>query len=1455
MAGNGKTFIVTGATKTGTSIFDVNPGALDHFVISTISSPQTAGTAITGITLTAQDANNNTVTSFSGGGNTVTYSGTAGITGTSAAFSSGVLSGVSVTPTLAGSGKTFIVTGSTMTGTSTFDVNVGTQTKLVITLPGETFTAGSGNSGTVTAQTAGTSFNIVSITATDAYFNIVTSYSGAKTIAYSGPGSGLNTPSYTTAVSFTNGQSTTILSTTLTKAETTTLTATDGGSYGNASSSLIVNPGALDHFAISTISSPQTAGTAITGITLTAKDANNNTVTSFSGGGNTVTYSGTAGITGTSSAFTAGQLTGVSVTPTVAGSSLTFIVTASTKTGTSTFDVNPGVFDHFAISTISSPQTAGTAITGITLTAQDANNNTVTSFSGGGNHGHCYSGTAGITGTSAAFTAGQLTGVSVTPTVAGSGKTFIVTGATKTGTSTFDVNPGTLDHFTISTITSPQTAGTAITGITLTAQDANNNTVTSFSGGGNTVTYSGTAGITGTSSAFTAGQLTGVSVTPITAGSSKTFIVTGATKTGTSTFDVNPGTLDHFALLLSTPQCNANVFGSTNILTAQDANNNTVIAFNASSDNVTITANSPLSGTISGLSGGNKLSNGSDFVSGIANLTSLNLTYTGNSGTGTFTATSGSGKTGTSGNVTVNATGKWLGNTSTDWNDATNWCGGIPTATTDVDIPSGGNQPNIGSAGGSCRNITIESGASLTMGGAYNLNVYGNWTNNGGTFTAATGTVTFKSTSTGKTIAGTLTGTSKFYNITFNGIGGAWSFTNDAEVANNFTITAGSVTAPGNLTVNGSWHNNGTFTHNSGTVNLNGSGSQTINGTFSTTFNNLTLNNPAGATLSQSQTINGTLTLTSGTMTVGAYTLTIAGNSPVRTSGTIDVSNASSTLAFTNSSAITLPASIFSTAVNNMTINGAGGVTASSDFTVNGILNLQSANPSTTKGSLDMWDGSAMKTLTMGSKGSSPVVPATTIGAGDVTGIVTRTNFLPNVQYSFGNQYSTLSFQNTGTLPTSVSVKITIGTAPGWKTDAIQRIYELIQSGASGSYATLNAHYLSSELNGNAENMLVFWVDNPTAEPGQVVEFGRSNYNLLNKWVGISGILVSLFPSSFGQTFETLGNSLLSSVTWNGSFSTEWGDPQNWTPNGVPSSSTIVIIPSTINKPTLTADQSVPIEKMIIENGGILNAATGSTITISGASDAWSNNEGGVFNASTGTVIFTNATATISGITDFYNVTINSGASLLMGANTIMRIGGTMTNNGIWQTVDGEPITVEYNGGDQTVLTPNGSVQGYDDLILSGTGAKTLSGIPMQIVGNFSMSGSATATPTVALTVTGNTTLSGTSILTLGANNILSDAGAVILNGGTLKTGTTTGFSETVGTLNLSDNSTIALGTGIHSLTFAASNGISWTSGKMLTITGWTGGYDGTSGTAGADICWVGCKWVNHWAIGPDQVL
>src|ERR1700722_20961455 len=74
--------------------------------------------------------------------------------------------------------------------------------KLLITLPNQTFSNGSGNSGAAAGQTAGMPFNIM-LTAVDARSNVISNYTGTKTVVYSGPG---GAPIYTTTVAFQNGQ-------------------------------------------------------------------------------------------------------------------------------------------------------------------------------------------------------------------------------------------------------------------------------------------------------------------------------------------------------------------------------------------------------------------------------------------------------------------------------------------------------------------------------------------------------------------------------------------------------------------------------------------------------------------------------------------------------------------------------------------------------------------------------------------------------------------------------------------------------------------------------------------------------------------------------------------------------------------------------------------------------------------------------------------------------------------------------------------------------------------------------------------------------------------------------------------------------------------------------------------------------------------------------------------------
>jgi hypothetical protein len=124
-----------------------------------------------------------------------------------------------------------------------------------------------------------------------------------------------------------------------------------------------------------------------------------------------------------------------------------------------------------------------------------------------------------------------------------------------------------------------------------------------------------------------------------------------ASLTGTSgVIRTVAGVVDHFELVLASPQTDGLAFTGTNTLTAKDASGNTV-NFDASANNVTITTTG---GTVIGIHAGAVLNAAGDFSGGVADLTALGMTFTGNSGGHVFTATSATGShTGVSNTVTI----------------------------------------------------------------------------------------------------------------------------------------------------------------------------------------------------------------------------------------------------------------------------------------------------------------------------------------------------------------------------------------------------------------------------------------------------------------------------------------------------------------------------------------------------------------------------------------------------------------------------------------------------------------------------------------------------------------------------------------------------------------------------------------------------------------------------------
>ncbi|MFL0163411.1 hypothetical protein, partial [Aquirufa salirivi] len=195
------------------------------------------------------------------------------------------------------------------------------------------------------------------------------------------------------------------------------------------------------------------------------------------------------------------------------------------------------------------------------------------------------------------------------------------------------IGAGSASKFII-TGTGTQTAG-ASQNITITAKDASGNTATGYTGA-KSITFSGANASsspatnptvastnfgTATSVTFSNGVAT-VSMSLFRVESAVVVATDGSVTTSGSdrlSVAVSPAAFSKLALSLVGPQINAVAFTGTNTLTALDAYGNTVTGFDASANNITVTTTG-LTGSITGLSGTDKLNNAGDFTSGVANL-------------------------------------------------------------------------------------------------------------------------------------------------------------------------------------------------------------------------------------------------------------------------------------------------------------------------------------------------------------------------------------------------------------------------------------------------------------------------------------------------------------------------------------------------------------------------------------------------------------------------------------------------------------------------------------------------------------------------------------------------------------------------------------------------------------------------------------------------------------------
>lgn len=438
-----------------------------------------------------------------------------------------------------------------------------------------------------------------------------------------------------------------------------------------------------------------------------------------------------------------------------------------------------------------------------------------------------------------------------------------------------------------------------------------------------------------------------------------------------------------------------------------------------------------------------------------------------------------------------------------------------------------------------------------------------------------------------------------------------------------------------------------------------------------------------------------------------------------------------------------------STAFYNLTINNPSGVVSQVNLLVENILDIVSTNPSTTQGALHF---PSPLTLTMGSG-------ATTYGVGDVTGIIRRDYFVTQRDYSFGNRYTRIYFnEHVGqTLPTEIRVTVSLGTAPDWSTysgdtiiNPLKRLYFIEQSGADATSATVKLHYRDNEyVVGLNESRLSVW----TLIDNVVSEFGQVQIDVSNNYVMIEGFA---FQSTVEDFYFTVAPRKAPLLYWVGGAKQQqeqvWNNPINWNPQYIPSSDYRVRIPDRANDPILPAGaHCVSIE---ILTGAILYTASNASLTLYGD---WVNQAGAGGFVAGNSLITINGASTIKGTTNFNDLVVVDGASVAAFDNSYTTISGNLSLSTTGSLNAGSTInTFEFNSVDSTWIPgANDAQTGFYNLTFSNTGVKVLPA-ELNIKGNFSNNSTTVDAlmnnSTVIMAQSGVQSIAGTTAMTL--NNL-----------------------------------------------------------------------------------------------------
>ncbi|MFA6286508.1 MAG: autotransporter-associated beta strand repeat-containing protein [Opitutaceae bacterium] len=569
----------------------------------------------------------------------------------------------------------------------------------------------------------------------------------------------------------------------------------------------------------------------------------------------------------------------------------------------------------------------------------------------------------------------------------------------------------------------------------------------------------------------------------------------------------------------------------------------------------------------------------------------------------------------------------------------------------------------------------------------------------------------------------------------------------------------------------------------------------------------LTLNNSYSGTGTLTKTGTGTLTLNGANVSTG--NLTINGGTVVANGDTVAVLSAGKPLGFGGGA--------FSYRSTNASANTQ---------TLGGISVSAGSNTITSEES-----GSGSSTLTIGtiSRTAGATINLVTVGAGAAIKSTSAMSLNRGVFYN--GDYATATAGGAvgavvyGTTSGTANASGAMGTVTNGNFYNITADASVIGQNFGAGTVRFGGNFTFSAT-GTATSIGGFLTNGATAavingggalrQNGEMVFATNGGSDQLTVGNAITtfnaGVITSVTKTGAGKLILNANN------TYNGNTAVDQGTLQTTTDKGLGFGAAMSAINLGNSNTTVAA-------------GATLDLAPASSMTVN---EAIILNGGALANSGSGTTTINNGIAAVN-LTNLGSGTATSGSVSFGGTGsgaigTVTITGGAISSFTLTNAGSG------FTGATTVNLTTTGSTGAaataiLSSLTLNGT-ANTIGGAGNLVInaivadgassGGFTKTGAGTVTLNGANTYTGNTAISA-GTLTLGAADRIADTSNLVMSGGTLATG---GFSETLGTLTLSANSTIDLGAGTSALVFSDSSGTTWGSSITLSFVNFTAGTD-----------------------------